>query len=79
MDDRSIVALYLRRDETAVRQTAEKYGSRLRTLAYGIVNDLQTAEECEMTPTWRHGARSRPMSQAITSTPSSPGSPATFP
>lgn len=47
MDDRSIVALYLRRDETAVRQTAEKYGSRLRTLAYGIVNDLQTAEECE--------------------------------
>ena len=24
MDDRSIVALYLRRDETAVRQTAEK-------------------------------------------------------
>ena len=45
MDDRSIVALYLRRDETAVRQTAEKYGSRLRTLAYGIVNDLQTAEE----------------------------------
>ena len=47
MDDRGIVALYLRRDETAVRQTAEKYGSRLRTLAYGIVNDLQTAEECE--------------------------------
>lgn len=25
MDDRSIVALYLRRDETAIRQTAEKY------------------------------------------------------
>lgn len=24
MDDRSIVALYLRRDETAIRQTAEK-------------------------------------------------------
>ena len=45
MDDRSIVALYLRRDETAIRQTAEKYGSRLRALAYGIVNDLQTAEE----------------------------------
>ena len=47
MDDRSIVALYLRRDETAIRQTSEKYGRRLRTLAYGIVNDLQTAEECE--------------------------------
>lgn len=47
MDDHSIVALYLQRDETAIRQTAEKYGSRLRVLAYGIVNDLQTAEECE--------------------------------
>ena len=42
MDDRSIVALYLRRDETAVRQTAEKYGSRLRALAYGIVNALES-------------------------------------
>ena len=79
MDDRSIVALYLRRDETAIRQTAEKYGSRLRTLAYGIVNDLQTAEECENDPTWRRGTQSHPMSQAITSTHSSPGSPGTFP
>lgn len=47
MDDRGIVALYLRRDETAIWQTTEKYGHRLRALAYGIVNDLQTAEECE--------------------------------
>ena len=46
-DERGIVALYLRRDETAIWQTAEKYGHRLRALAYGIVNDLQTAEECE--------------------------------
>lgn len=47
MDDNKIVELYLLRDETAIRQTAEKYGSRLRALAYGIVNDRQTAEECE--------------------------------
>ena len=47
MDDNRIVELYLLRDETAIRQTAEKYGSRLRSLAYGIVNDRQTAEECE--------------------------------
>lgn len=47
MDDDKIVELYLRRDETAIRQTAEKFGSRLRALAYGIVGDLQTAEECE--------------------------------
>ena len=47
MEDTRIVELYLLRDETAVKQTAEKYGSRLRALAYGIVDDLQTAEECE--------------------------------
>lgn len=47
MDDDRIVELYLLRDETAIRRTAEKYGSRLRALAYGIVNDAQTAEECE--------------------------------
>ena len=47
MDDDRIVELYLLRDETAIRQTSEKYGSRLRALAYGIVNDRQTAEECE--------------------------------
>lgn len=79
MDDRGIVALYLRRDETAIRQTAEKYGSRLRTLAYGIVNDLQTAEECENDTYMEAWRTTRPMSQAITSTHSSPGSPATFP
>ena len=47
MDDSRIVELYLSRDETAVAHTAEKFGSRLRALSYGIVRDHQTAEECE--------------------------------
>ena len=47
MDDDRIIELYLLRDETAINQTSEKYGSRLRSLAYGIINDRQTAEECE--------------------------------
>ncbi|MCQ2420691.1 MAG: RNA polymerase sigma factor [Clostridia bacterium] len=47
MDDSSIVELYLRRNEDAVRQSAEKYGRRLRMLSYGIVCDHETAEECE--------------------------------
>ncbi len=47
MEDNRIVELYLLRDEAAIRQTAEKFGSRLRSLAYGIVHDRQTAEECE--------------------------------
>ena len=47
MDDSRIVELYLSRDESAISLTSEKYGKRLREIAYGIVNDPQTAEECE--------------------------------
>jgi len=47
MDDDKIIELYLSRDETAIKKTAEKFGTRLRSLAYGIVKDRQTAEECE--------------------------------
>lgn len=47
MDDSQIVTLYLQRDEIAIEKTAEKFGGRLRALAQGIVEDLQTAQECE--------------------------------
>ena len=47
MEDSKIVDLYLRRDEAALTQTAEKYGSRLRGLAQSIVCEAETAEECE--------------------------------
>lgn len=47
MDDGQIVELYLRRDESAIIRTSEKYGRRLRALAAGVVRDAQTAEECE--------------------------------
>ena len=46
MDDSKIVELYLARDEAAVGHTAEKFGPRLRALAYRIVRDRLTAEEC---------------------------------
>ena len=39
--------LYLARDEAAISQTSDKFGARLYSLAYGIVDDRQTAEECE--------------------------------
>lgn len=47
MDDGAIVELYLCRDEAAIGHTAQRYGARLRRLSYGIVEDIQTAEECE--------------------------------
>ena len=47
MEDTQIVALFLARDESAVAQTAQKYGKRLRALADGILADRRAAEECE--------------------------------
>ena len=47
MEDAAIVELYLKRDEAAIAATAKKYASRLRKLALGILNDRETAEECE--------------------------------
>ena len=47
MDDSRIIDLYFARDESAVSQTAMKYGLRLRRIADRIVNDASSAEECE--------------------------------
>ena len=47
MEDTLIVELYLSKNEQAIEESAKKYGSRLKNLAYGIVEDEQTAEECE--------------------------------
>ncbi len=47
MDDRAIVQLYLERNEEAINITAEKYGKKLRSIAYGITEDNQASEECE--------------------------------
>lgn len=47
MDDNEIVALFLARDEAAISRTSEKYGSKLRSLAYSICREMSVAEECE--------------------------------
>lgn len=47
MDDEKIIGLYYRRDEKALYHTAEKYGSKLRSISFGITADENTAEECE--------------------------------
>lgn len=47
MEDSQIVSLYLNRDEAAIHATAEKYGARLRGIAQNLLEDVQTAEECE--------------------------------
>lgn len=47
MEDRDIVNLFIKRDMEAINHTKEKYGKRLRRLAYEITEDTQAAEECE--------------------------------
>ena len=47
MDDSKIIDLYLARDESAISETAEKYGTHLRSIANRILRDPGTAEECE--------------------------------
>ena len=47
MEDEKIVELYIHKDETAIQKTSAKYGQRLRALSLSIVDDWQTAEECE--------------------------------
>ena len=47
MDDDRIIKLYLSRDESAIRETAAKYGARLRAIAFAILENRESAEECE--------------------------------
>ena len=47
MTDSEIVELYLARDEAALAHTSARYGAQLRGLAYGILDDMPSAEECE--------------------------------
>ena len=46
MEDKKIVELYWQRNEEAIPETAAKYGSYCRIIAYNILADDEDAEEC---------------------------------
>ena len=46
MQDDQIVELYRQRDEAAIKETAQKYGSYCYRIAYDILHSEQDAEEC---------------------------------
>ena len=46
MTDEELIALFEKRDETAIEYTAAQYGARLLCLANRIVHDAGSAEEC---------------------------------
>ena len=47
MSDNEIIDLYLKRDESAIERTDEKYGAYCKRIAYNILADEFDAEECK--------------------------------
>lgn len=52
MEDDKIILLYQNRDENAIKQTAKKYGSRLRAISFRITGDREISKECENDTYW---------------------------
>lgn len=46
MQDKSIIDMFFNRDEEAIKLTDERYGARLRSLARGVLDSAEDAEEC---------------------------------
>lgn len=46
MEDSRIVELYWQRNESAISETASKYGGYLNTISYQILSNTEDAEEC---------------------------------
>lgn len=46
LPDEEIVALYWQREERAISETDNKYGSYLYTIAYNVLSDRLDSEEC---------------------------------
>ncbi len=47
MEDKRIIELYFKRDEAAIKETAEKYGRLCHGIAFNILSDAGESEECE--------------------------------
>lgn len=45
MEDERIISLYWQRDETAIRETEERYGHYLLKIAYNVLSDLEDSKE----------------------------------
>ena len=59
MQDEAIVALYWQRDETAIRETQDKYGRYLTKIAYNILSDMEDSME-SVNDTYLHAWNSMP-------------------
>ena len=46
MEDHEIIQHFFERDESAIRETLQKFGSYCRAIARGILNNREDSEEC---------------------------------
>ncbi len=64
MSDESIIALYFKRDENAIKETDIAYGVKLNRLSFSIVKNNQDSEECvsdTYLKAWNNIPPTRPM------------------
>ena len=47
MDDKSIIELFRKRDESAISETDAKYGGYIYTVSYNILRNKEDTEECK--------------------------------
>ena len=59
MEDEKIIDLYFQRDETAIRESEQKYGHYLKTISYNVLRNTEDSEEC-VNDTWIHAWNSIP-------------------
>ena len=59
MDDRDIIALFFARNEEAIKQSTDKYGSYVMGISMSILGNSQDAEEC-VNDTWLKAWKSIP-------------------
>ena len=53
MEDKQIIELYNRREETAIEQTAKKYGKYCFSIANNILDNVEDSEECVNDTWWK--------------------------
>lgn len=46
MEDREIIQLFWERDESAIRETSQKFGGYCRSIARGILKNYEDSEDC---------------------------------
>lgn len=59
MNDKEIIELYWKRDETAIAATADTYGNYCFRIAYNILHNHEDADEC-VNDTWLNAWKSMP-------------------